>query len=258
LVDLDLGLANIHAHLQVLQEQIGARVPNIEVPPLSQFRGWDEAKALALVDQMADVAGDDRVITGELATVRDSVRNHFAWKQLERGRIEESEFIEHLSIREERIAQNIQHLLAKLGGTPALALYGGSHAQKRPAMIVTLAFFSQPVFVDVPFWAQRLAESKISIYSVLAMGLSGREGVEGEYSLPVERDPHQMLFSDGITLADVLDAIPQYSIIYVDLRLDANSAFRLGNSFQDVPAGEVYDGIILFREVSPVAWEKYP
>jgi hypothetical protein len=43
-----------------------------------------------------------------------------------------------------------------------------------------------------------------------------------------------------------------YDIVYVDLRLDANASLRLGADFEDIPAGEVYDGLVLFREVTPL------
>lgn len=258
LVDMDLGLANVYAHLQILQEGLGAAAIGADMPSLSAFKIWDEVEMLALVNQMADVSKDCSGIASEFITLRASIRYHFAWERFGRGEVGESEHIEQLSIREERIAQNVQYLLAKLDGAPVLALYGGLHAQKHPAMIVTLDFFSQPVVIDNPSWVQRLAESGASIYSVLAEGISGQEGVKGKYHRPVERDPHEMHFSDGTTLADVLDATPQHSIVYVDLRLGTNSTLRLGDNFQDIPAGEIYDGIILFKTVSPVEWEKYP
>ncbi len=77
---------------------------------------------------------------------------------------------------------------------------------------------------------------------------------KGKFQKPVERDSRQMHFVDGITIADAFDAFPQCNIVYVDLRLDENASFRLGNDYQDVPAGEIYDGVVLFREVSSVEW----
>jgi len=258
LVDIDPDFADMYTHLQVLREELGAAAMGIDMPSLSEFRTWDEAEMLALVDQMAYVSQGRPGIISELTTVEDSIRSYVAWQRFGMKEISESEFIEQLSIREERIAQNTQNLLAKLDGAPVLALYGGWHAQKHPAMIVPLGSFSSPVFMEIQSWVQRLAESGVSIYSVLAWGISGEAKVKGSYLQQVDRDPHQMRFSDGITLGDVFDANPQHSIVYVDLRLGTNSTLRLGDDFQDVPAGEIYDGIILFREVSPVEQEKYP
>jgi hypothetical protein len=42
-------------------------------------------------------------------------------------------------------------------------------------------------------------------------------------------------------------------MLHVDLRTDANAATRLGGSFvEGIPAGEIYDGVILFREFTPM------
>ena len=81
---------------------------------------------------------------------------------------------------------------------------------------------------------------------------------KGKFQKPVERDPRQMHFVDGITIADAFDAFPHCNIVYVDLRLDENASFRLGNDYQDVPAGEIYDGVVVFRKVRSVEWEEYP
>lgn len=260
LVDLDLGLSNVHSHLQVLHEEIGTAAEGIQMPSLSEFSTWNEDEMLALVDQLAEVAEDREVVANELTTVKDSTRWFFLGKQFERGQIPANDFVDYEVIREERITENIQRLMGELGDTPALALYGGWHAQKRPAQIVTLYLSSQPavIFLDTPSWVQRLAESGVSIYSVLAMGISGHAGVKGKFQEPVERDPRQMHFVDGITIADAFDAFPQCNIVYVDLRLDENASFRLGNDYQNVPAGEIYDGVVLFRKVRSVEWEEYP
>ena len=267
LVDIDMTLDDTYAHLRILQEVLGTAATSMDLPSLFEFRNWDEAEMLALVDKMADLSQDrrditrdiTREITRELATVKDSIRSNVAWQRFGWGEISEHELVEQMSIREERIAQNTQTLLATLDGAPVLALYGGWHVQRQPALRVPWGGFSQSTTMDSnPPWVQRLAESGVSIYSVLAEGISGEGKVEGSYPERIERQPHEMRFSDGTKLGDVFDSAPQHSIVYVDLRLGMNGTLRLGDDFRDVPAGEIYDGIILFREVSPVEYEEYP
>jgi hypothetical protein len=62
----------------------------------------------------------------------------------------------------------------------------------------------------------------------------------------------QIQFADGSTLATVLEAAPDAAIILVDLRSEAHASTRLGDPFLDVPAGTLYDGLVVFREVRPM------
>ncbi len=249
LVDVDIGLPAIHVHLQALQEQLGTAAERAPIPPFAEFRHWSEEEMLALVDQLTEVAGDRDATVHELASVTSSICAYFAWNRFERGEATASEFA---SIREESTARNIQRLLEELEGRPVLALYGGWHAQKRQAM---------DIYANAQPWTQRLTEAGIPIYSVLAKGISGHAGSSTGYSQQVNRDPGQIIFADGTTLATLLDTAPGYNIVYVDLRLHSNASIRLGEELdpeirfdQDIPAGEIYDGIILFGEVTPVRW----
>ena len=259
LVDLDLNFADVYAHLKSLLEELGAGTTSVDLPSLSEFSSWDEAEMLALIDQVAEASQDRGGFTRELTTIKDSIRFCMAWQQFGSGELSESELIEQMSIREKRIAENTRYLLARPDGAPVLALYGGWHIQRHPAVIVAWGAFSQSSTMDSnPPWVQRLAESGVSIYSVLAEGISGEAQIADSFPQRIEREPHQMRFSDGTTLGDIFDSTPEHSILYVDLRLGMNGTLRLGDEFQDVPAGEIYDGIILFREASPVEYKKYP
>ena len=258
-VDINANFSDVYAHLQVLLEELGTGTTSVDLPSWGEFRNWDEAQTLALVAQMADAARDRPGITRELITVHDSIRSCTAWQRFGWGEIGESELLEQMSIRENTIAQNTQYLLAELDGAPVLALYGGWHVQKHPAAIITWGGFTQSTtMAGNPPWVQRLAESGVSIYSVFAEGISGEAQMAGSIPQRIEREPHQMHFSDGTTMGDLFDSAPEHSIVYVDLQLGTNGTLRLGDEFQDVPAGEIYDGIMLFREASPVEYEQYP
>ena len=146
-------------------------------------------------------------------------------------------------IREDAITHNIEHLLRELDGAPALAFFGSAHAIK-----------SQGVQSPVPglqSWAHRLADSGVEIYSLRAWGLSGRgywRGTESE----VTGHGSQIQFTDGSSLATVLEAAPDAAIVYVDLRSEANASTRLGDPFLDVPTRALYDGLVVFREAQPM------
>ena len=253
LVDLDSGAADsraalIHTHLQVVHSRLGTAAEHITIPELSQFEDWSEDSMLTLVDQLEETAGGRETIGDELATIGVSVRYHCMWRQYFRNTITLDEAVERSSnIREERVTQNIQQLLEELQDTPVLALYGGWHAQKRPAMS------SKRFLMNTPSWTQRLCEAGVPVYSVLAMGLSGWANVNVDVPpTRINRDATQMRFSDNTSLANILAAATDYDIVYVDLRLETNASLRLGADFEDVPAGEVYDGLVLFREVTPL------
>ncbi|NIN65987.1 MAG: hypothetical protein GTO63_15105 [Anaerolineae bacterium] len=80
--------------------------------------------------------------------------------------------------------------------------------------------------------------------------------------IPADLDPHQLFFGDGTALATVWDAAPDYNVVYLDLQANSNASARFGTGFarqlgifdEDTPASEIHDGIVLFREVTPVHW----
>ena len=163
-----------------------------------------------------------------------------------------------VGIRESTIEGNIRHLLAALDGGSALALYGAWHTQKRQSQSVYS--FERPL-------AQRLTESGVDVYSLFVTGIRGRVGLGDENSMALRTDLDQIRFADDMTLGAVLEAAPDPDLVYIDLRLETNAAIKLGvlaavnwaeagrfvgTDFQDALAAEVYDGIILIGEVTPV------
>jgi hypothetical protein len=240
-VDTDHSVLTIHSHLQILHQEIGA-AKDIQIPSLDEFEEWGENEMVTLTDQLTEVTGDHN-IRNELETVKASIREFFAT-----GRIKGE-------IREEAIAQNIQHVLRELDGQPVLALFGGAHAQKSSAT----TYVSQS-------WTQLLTESGISIYSIFATGIRGDTWHPEYENVKVEfyNDPDHILFADGDTLGDILAAAPDYTMVYIDLL--SNTSVRSSSEGSTPALGifgpntlliDVFDGIIVFREVTPATLKPY-
>ncbi len=244
LVDVDSPLPAIYAHLNAARDQIGEAAHHIQIPPLNEFEGWSQNDALRLVEQLEGVAGDRGAVINALGTVRYSLHYYFAGNRIGIGPPVGSP--RYAPIREDAITRNIQHLLGTLNGAPMLALFGSSHTQKFQGVHTSI-----PELQDFKPWAQRLTESGVNIYSVAVWGLSGQTSWRG-----TTRDPDwgagQIQFSDGTTLDAVLNAAPNDRIVYADLRLEANASARFGGSFEDIPAGEIYDGFVVFRAFTPM------
>ncbi|MBU7009187.1 MAG: hypothetical protein HXS46_00745 [Theionarchaea archaeon] len=239
LVDLDSPLSAIHEHILDIHEEIGAG--GIDIPSLEEFEEWNEDDARILVEQLKEAAKDPESIN-QLETVEISLSYYYAGNRIEIGPV--VGFQSDAPIREEAITQNMQYLVKELQGQPVLALFGSWHAQKSLALI-------NPSAPDCKSWAMRLTESGVSIYSVFARGLSGK-GYWRDERYDVELNAHRVQFADGTTLSTVLGDAPDYSILYVDLRVDENSSALLGNPFRDIPAGEIYDAFVVFRDVTPM------
>ncbi len=143
-------------------------------------------------------------------------------------------------IREERITENIRHLLSDLEGKPVLALFGAGHAQKQ----------GDGSLPTTP-WAERLSEDGVEIYSLHATGLYGTAFWRGTTFLPgIRTEAFLFLPPDGISLAAVLADVSDYEIIYIDSQEASNLIFPRGQH-----ASELYDGMLFFREVSPMVDE---
>jgi hypothetical protein len=156
-------------------------------------------------------------------------------------------------IREETTAQNIRYVLKELDGAPVLALYGGAHAQKRPT----------PTY-GVRSWTQHLVESGINVYSVYTTGIRGEswDPYVSTGSITFSKNPDQIVFSDGTTLGDIFDGNPNYNIVYIDLRSEANKFVKTSGDLGGIVylpshtiVREIYDGLIIFREVTPTQIE---
>jgi hypothetical protein len=238
LVDLDVrvtsrgydGYVHIYTHLNELREELGAEY--IDIPPLEEFEKWDEDAVLGVVEKLEENA-DNEVFLNELRTVRASV--------------EFKDWTRDFDVREETIARNIQYVLKELDGAPVLALYGAYHACK-----VTDEFLAGDT------WAQRLIASGVSVYSVVAAGISGQQWID--YRL-YEVDGEQFWFDDipldeNTVLETIFDEWPGYEILFADLHTITHLRIprqwsRPGNFSFETRLSDVYDGIILFREVTP-------
>ncbi|MCK4433586.1 MAG: hypothetical protein KAV48_06595 [Methanomicrobia archaeon] len=242
-VDICPHLPTIHEHLRVLQKEIGALADHIQIPPLGEFEKWSRDDTLVLVDTFIEVT-ESETILNELETVKASIQCYFPGGEL-RARV-----------REETIARNIQYLLKELD-TPVLALYGGAHAQK----CRTIATSHYPYKKS---WVQRLMESGVSIYSLYATGIRGETFAPSisTGTTVVHKNPDQIIFSDGTTLGDIFDDNPDYNIVYIDLRSEANKSIKTSGDIGGIVPGapnmlllDVFDGLIVFREVTPVQVE---
>jgi hypothetical protein len=255
LLDVDRSSWEIHSHLQAVHEELGAAVEPIEIPSRYEFEEWSQDDMLALADQLVEAARDQQLILSELTTVQRSIEFIHAEPPSQEeplsGRV-------RVGLRESTIEGNIRHLLAALDGGSVLALYGAWHTQKRQSQSVY--FFERPL-------ALRLTESGVNVYSLFVTGIRGRVGMGDENSMALRTDLHQIRFADDTTLGTVLETTPDHDLVYIDLRLETNAAIRLGvlaavnwaeagrfvgTDYQDALAGNVYDGIVLFGEVTPV------
>ncbi len=240
-VDMDFPWSVVHKHLARLQEEIGS--PQMVIPSLDEFEALSKPEKIAFVDALK-AATDDASLLHELEMVRISIRRYPSGQK-----------IPNFYVREEFATGCIEYLLEELDGAPLLALYGGSHARKSSKGISTE---SQP-------WAQRLVEKGVSIYSLCTTGVSGQ--YYGRASAgSVERGVHEFnmnlsldRFADGTTLDDVFESNLEYNMLYIDLHAEVTIAIGdpwLGRLFpSEIPPEETFDGILLFREVTPLCPE---
>lgn len=239
-VDVDYTLNLVHTHLQHIRERISQEV-NIEIPPLSKFETWDKEHMLALVDQLLDNAADIP-LERELIQIQYSIQ--FACLYEETGGHWEKEINEASAIREEAMAKKVIYLLQE-NYSPLFGLFGAWHVQKCLGMkpISTLE--------EVP-WTQRITESGIRIFSMFVGTIDEDKNKRDEDSTAIS--PDQFIFSDGTSLAAFLGKKIDYYIVYIDLRLEENRSASFGKSFSSngifdsrIPAEEIYDGILLFK-----------
>ena len=248
LVVVDRDLSLVYEHLKMLQKEIGPDAEDIQLPPLEEFKELSEEELVELVDEFETGGELNGSILNELSTIRSSIHFSFAGGY-SGGRSGMCMRLEAFSIREEAIAQNIQYLLQELNGAPLLVLFGGAHTTKCKAY----TYISKiPGAEEIPMWAQRLVESGVDVYSLCTFCLSGRVG---KGFIPISPDDIQ--FADGTTLDSMLDGISDCNIIYIDLRSEPNRSInlRLPSFKSEIPAGEIFDGLIIFREITPAQIE---
>jgi len=241
LVDLDFSSAAVHTHLLSIRHRLGEVAQDVEIPLLDEFQNWDEHEMASLAEHLAGTAGEASPrILRELNTAQDSIRHiHlFASSEAPLEPTPGSIWQHGMAVREVRITENIQHVLLDLEGKPVLALYGVAHAKK-----------TGDDNILERSWAQRLSEDGIEVYSLFATGMYGT-AFWGGRSYSVGWKPETWLFlpPDGVSLATVLNDASDYEIIYIDPQETSNLILPTGER-----ASGSYNGIVLFREISPMA-----
>ena len=258
LVDIHGQLSTIHAYMEDLKNWIGPSAGEIDIPDLSTFEGLYENDLLAILDQFDEIQGVQASFYSDLETLRTSIKYHFIIGQVNRGEVPMSEAVK---IRDECVASNVLYVLNSLNMAPLLALYGGWHTQKSP-LIRAAVKENQIVPIDAEPWAQILANNGVDIFSLLVGGINGR--AHPHLIIDVKSDPNEIRFPNGSTLAELLAESPDYEVVYIDLHADANKLTRIGEHFEiwniydgEIPAGEAFVGMILFKEVIPTVWRFY-
>jgi hypothetical protein len=59
-------------------------------------------------------------------------------------------------------------------------------------------------------------------------------------------------FEDGTSLSSLFEMYPDRGILYADLRTGENANIGLPSDYLDVPASQVYDGLVIFKEFTPM------
>jgi hypothetical protein len=242
LVDVDSPMSTVHLHLQSLREQIGAPAEAIQIPELTEFETWNRGEMYKLIRELEAAAVEQPAALNGLETAHDSLRWYFLGNRIETG-----EAVGYRSlfapIREDVITRNVQFLLESLGDKPLLAFYGSAHGMKMQAD-------PNPPREGFTSWAQRIFESGVPVYSLDFLPLSGEYFWRGNL-FPYGDDIESSRLPDGTSLGELLIEQDK-SILYVDFRVEENAASTLPAGYADIPAGQVYDGEVIFREATPM------
>ena len=235
LVDVDSPFSIIYKHLSELRSQIGPSAGSIQIPELSELQYANSEKVYALIDELRTVSKYQPDVLNGLNTVRSSLEWYYLGNDLDTGF---GSSYSYFPMREDIITQNIRYLLTQLDGKPALAFFGASHGMKELA-----------TDMDMKSWTQRLSEEGVDIYSIAIYGASGNGYWRGEV-LDYAGGIDEIQFSDGNRLLALFDSYPENEIAYFDLLTDETIAIKLPAI--DVPYGQLYDGLIIFKEFTPM------
>lgn len=242
LVDVDSPMSTVHLHLQSLREQIGAPAEAIQIPELAEFETWKRGEMYKLIRELEAAAVDNPASLNGLETAHDSLRWYFLGNRIETGEAVGYRAL-FAPIREEVITRNVQFLLESLGDKPLLAFYGSAHGIKLQAD-------PNPPRDGFASWAQRIFESGIPVYSLDTLPLSGGYFWRGSL-YPYGDGIESSRLPDGANLGQLLIEQDK-SILYVDFRAEENAMSTLPSEYADIPAGQVYDGEVIFREATPM------
>lgn len=247
LVDVDSPLSTVHAHLKKLYEMMETEAGDVALPDQADFQAMGPGPSLKLVDALIARAGGRPQVVNGLQTVRASIRWYYLGNRMETGQAVgyASNFA---PIREEVITANVQFLLKELNGRPALAYFGGAHGMK----VESLEDFS---IKDFKTWVQRVSEGGAKVYSIVSVGASGSGYWRGE-TITIDEQIKESLnviqTQDGTTIVSLFDSHPKSQIIFVDLSAPENAAIQFWSEYKDIPAAQMYDAILIFREFTPM------
>jgi hypothetical protein len=246
LVDVDSPLAVIYKHLTDLHTRLGANSASIQIPPLSEMETWGPKSTYDLIASLESAAADQPDALKELKTLRLSFKWYFGGNELDSNTKIMKTFV---PLREDIITQNIQNLISRLDGRPILAYFGSWHAGKK-------IYETGPSASDVEPWAQRLNEAGIDVVSIAVQGISGKGYWRGEtFGYDEISSRSQYEFEDGSFLPSLFDTFPDRGILYVDLSAIQNQEMKLPSGSLDIPPGQVYDGLVVFKEFTPMVNE---
>jgi hypothetical protein len=246
LVDIDSPLPTIYLHLQELHQQLGSAAASISLPTLVAFTDWSPNQRKDLVTELKKASADQPAILDELETVDLSLK----WYNMG-NRLDENIPIGLQKyfgpIREDVITKNVQSVLSELKGHPILVFFGGGRGMK------TSDFLGE----GLTSWAQRLNDNETKVYSLSILGASGKgfwHGQSFDYKEEVQRyeEVDGYRFEDGASLRSWFETYPDRGILYADLRTDENAKIGLPSVYPDIPASQVYDGLVIFKKFTPM------
>jgi hypothetical protein len=237
LVDLDTSTPLAYAHLQRLRAEVGPAAESIQIPDQYTFMYGPRKQTFALIDQLSKASENNADILNGLETVRSSLLVYDEGTGTTSG----------WPIREGAITANIQYLLKKLSGRPVLVFFGSGHTIKTQLADPNVTTLGPAM----DLWGPRIVDSGIKVYSLDVEGLSGSGYWRwGAYSVGQESDKIQ--FADGTSLASLLEAVQDQSFLYADLRTAENASIHALPFLNDIPAQKMYDGLILFKQFTPM------
>jgi hypothetical protein len=225
---------------------LGSAAASISLPTLVAFTDWSPNQRKALVTELKKASADQPAILDRLETVDLSLK----WYNMG-NRLDENIPIGLQKyfgpIREDVITKNVQSVLSELNGHPILVFFGGGHGMK------TSDFLGE----GLTSWAQRLNDNGTKVYSLSILGASGKgfwhgqsfdykEGIQGYEGVDGYR------FEDGASLTSWFETYPDRGMLYADLRTGENAKIGLPSVYPDIPASQVYDGLVIFREFTPM------
>lgn len=250
LVDVDSPMSTIYKHVTELHQELGPAAESIQLPDFSDFNTWVPIQRREFVEALQGLPTSQTDIRNELHTVSLSLewyllgnRLDVGWPQGRRARF--------APLREEIMTKNIQFVLSQLNGNPVLAYFGGDHGMK----VVASPYVPVKGFKS---WTQNLIESGIDVYSLTINGLSGRGFWRGD-TFEYEVDGNQQYegvdgyrFENGTSLTSLFETYPDREILFADLLTNENANIRLPSKYYDIPASQVYDGLVIFKEFTPM------